>query len=97
MAKFITRIELHNADSDDYEKLHEEMEIEGFTRTIQDGNTKKWYHLPDAIYRYDNSSIENTSTVLDKARRAANKTNKENSILVTKSDGSKWYDLKEIK
>jgi hypothetical protein len=29
MAKFITRIELHNADSDDYEKLHEEMEKEG--------------------------------------------------------------------
>lgn len=97
MSKFITRIELHDADSKNYEKLHEEMEIEGFTRTIQDGTTKKWYHLPDAIYRYDNASIDTTNTILEKAIRAANKANKENSILVTKSEGSEWSNLKEVK
>ncbi len=97
MAKFITRVELHKADSDDYETLHEEMQNEGFTRTIQDGSSKIWYHLPDAVYRYDNSLIDDTNTVLQKAIRAANKTNKENSVLVTKSDGSEWYNLEKVK
>lgn len=34
MSMFITRVELHDANYADYEKLHTEMEAQGFTPTI---------------------------------------------------------------
>ena len=36
MARYTVRVELHKADSDDYETLHECMEEEGFLRYITD-------------------------------------------------------------
>ena len=38
MANFLTRIELHDADSDDYTTLHAAMEAKGFRRTIIGGD-----------------------------------------------------------
>ena len=52
MARFITRIELHNADSDDYEILHQEMEREDFNKTIESDDNIE-YHLPDGEYFYN--------------------------------------------
>jgi hypothetical protein len=34
MNRFTTRVELHYADEDEYETLHEEMQRRGFSRTI---------------------------------------------------------------
>ena len=55
MSQFTTRVELHDADSADYEELHEEMEKRGFTRTVtsSDGIT---YQLPTAEYNYEGSA-----------------------------------------
>ncbi|GAA0469633.1 hypothetical protein GCM10009413_02000 [Tatumella punctata] len=36
MARFIVRVELHGADSNDYTKLHESMRIRGYNQSIQD-------------------------------------------------------------
>ncbi len=49
MSTFIIRIELHGAEPEDYEELHEKMEGEGYQRQIiaDSGNE---YQLPDAEY-----------------------------------------------
>jgi hypothetical protein len=64
MATFMTRVELHSADEDDYETLHAAMEKEGFNRTItsDDGVT---YHLPTAEY-YRSTHLTRTQ-VLERA------------------------------
>lgn len=44
MSDFTIRVELHNADSDDYEALHEKMNAKGYKKEITtDGKT---YKLP---------------------------------------------------
>lgn len=101
MAKFITRIELHNAGSDDYEKLHEEMEKEGFEKTITSSDGKE-YSLPDGEYHYDkqvpiNPGKEDYQIVLEKAKKAAQKTNKKFGVITSRKDVSTWDNLKEVK
>ena len=49
MAKFATRIELHDATYHDYLQLHGFMRQEGFTTTIQ-GDDGVVYQLPPAEY-----------------------------------------------
>ena len=51
MAASTTRVELHDASSSDYNKLHDEMEKEGFTRTWKTDNGSV-YHLPTAEYDF---------------------------------------------
>lgn len=41
MASFTVRVELHDADEDDYATLHDAMEARGFARTIK-GPDGKW-------------------------------------------------------
>jgi len=92
MSNFTTRVELHKAQSsEDYNKLHEEMEKEGFTRTVSSESGS--YKLPTAEYNYSHSTLD-TNEVRDLAKRAANRTGKEFSILVTKANGVRsWYNL----
>jgi hypothetical protein len=86
MAKFTTRVELHDEKSGDYPKLHEQMEKRGFTRTIKAGGTR--YKLPDASYNYDDSNDTlTTEQIYDKARAATDAINRKSGIVVTKSDG----------
>ncbi|WP_247394592.1 hypothetical protein [Ralstonia pseudosolanacearum] len=94
MAGFTTRVELHAAKAEDYEKLHEAMEAEGFERTItsDDGVT---YDLPTAEYVY--SGDVTRKEVLTKAKAAAAKTGKKYGALVTQSKGWTWHSLKETK
>jgi hypothetical protein len=93
MARFTTRVELHNADSDDYEDLHKYMGEKGFSRTITSENGTK-YHLPSAEYnREANVTIE---TVLEDAKTAAGRTKRDYEILVTESAGRKWQNLKKV-
>lgn len=88
MANFTVRVELHH--SDDYDTLHEEMEAEGFSRTIRDGKGSA-YHLPTAEYVIGGNLTR--AGVLAKAKRAAGKTKKKFSILVTESKARTWVGL----
>ena len=96
MAFFTTRVELHDAKTaEDYEKLHTEMAKDGFERTVQKTGEPA-YHLPTAEYNLN--SEKNSSLVLDLAKKAATRTGKKFSVLVTKVDGSReWYNLKPVK
>ncbi len=93
MSQFMVRVELHGADQDDYETLHEAMEGEGFARQIlsDDGGL---YHLPTAeYYREGNLSKQK---VLDEAKSAVAKTKKKAGILVTEARGFLWSGLKRV-
>lgn len=57
MAQYVTRVELHNEQRDDYPKLHAEMEARNFTRQVQLGNTA--YHLPHATYLSNSNGDRN--------------------------------------
>lgn len=90
MAKFTTRVELHDAKSTDYDKLHEQMEAKGFTKTWKtDGGTV--YHLPTAEYDYrgDKSKDE----VLELAKGAAGRVKPSYEVFVTESAGRTAYNL----
>ena len=92
MASFTTRVELHDANDDDYEKLHEKMEAKGFSRTItsDEGTT---YHLPPAEYDY--SGDVTRAQVREKAKSAASLVMSSYSVLVTESNGRTWHALKK--
>ena len=101
MSLFTTRVELHHSStSKDYDKLHEEMEKEGFWRYIRLDGEKEKYHLPTAEYNYgknDDNTIT-TQSVLDLAKEAAKRTGLKFMVLVTKADGArKWDNLDEVK
>lgn len=92
MPDFTTRVELHEARPSDYDVLHDAMEAEGFSRqiTADDGVT---YRLPTAEYII--SGAYRRAEVMEKARRAASKTGKRYSILVTESAGWTLFGLEE--
>lgn len=48
MAKFTVRVELHDANSEDYDNLHKKMEAKGYSREISSNG--KTYQLPSAEY-----------------------------------------------
>lgn len=91
MAMFTVRVELHNADSDDYENLHQQMEAAGFSRTITT-TSGEVFHLPNAEYSYTGNKT--TEDVRDLARDTAKRVKAKPAILVTKSEGSRrWSGL----
>lgn len=93
MSRFTTRVELHEANEEDYEKLHAAMEVEGFTRTI--ANTAgTQYYLPSA--EYSRSGDLTNDEVLKSAKRAATTTGKEFSVLVTQGV-RRWWNLEKVK
>ncbi len=93
MASFTVRVELHNADSDDYENLHQQMEAAGFSRTIVT-TSGEVYHLPNAEYSYTGN--KETEYVRDLARDTAKRVKANPAILVTKSDGTRrWSGLEQ--
>lgn len=95
MEKFTTRVELHNIEGGAlYEKLHEEMEKEGFSRIIKDNEGIK-YHLPNA--EYNKIGDFTREQVLNSAKRACNKVIDDYSILVTESNGRTWHNLEKVK
>jgi hypothetical protein len=91
MAQYTVRVELHRANSDDYDLLHEYMGEEGFRRYITNSNDGIKYQLPTAEYSI--SSDSDRSAVLKKAKQAASRTAKKYMVLVTESDGRTWYNL----
>ncbi|EGR5448278.1 endoribonuclease GhoS [Vibrio cholerae] len=93
MASFTVRMVLHDADWEDYNKLYEEMNKEGFSDEISsdDGTA---YELPDGEYTISGNLTK--SDVLSKAKNAASKTGKKYAVLVTQSSGRTWYGLKKV-
>ena len=80
MARFTTRVELHDGTGEDYAVLHDAMEAVGFSRFIQ-GSDGQWYHMPWAEYNLD-ANVE-IVTVRDRASQAAQKTGRTAAVLVT--------------
>jgi len=94
MAQFTTRVELHDADWNDYTKLHAQMARQGFSQTIKsdDGTV---YELPPAEYNYSGSITR--SDVLNKAQAAVGAVKTSYAVLVTESDGRTWSGLKQLR
>jgi hypothetical protein len=93
--RFITRVELHNANwSTDYVKLHEAMSSEGFVTTIMDDDTKESFYLPPAEYYKEGEYTK--EEVLASAEPAAKKTGKNYSIVTTKSGGIIFTGLTKV-
>jgi hypothetical protein len=94
MASFNTRIELHEANYQDYVNLHSYMAQEAYTTTIvaNDGST---YHLPTAEYNL----IANCTIVqaLEKAQRAAQKTRKRFAAVVSEYTSCHWAGLEQAR
>lgn len=90
MPMFTTRVELHGADYNDYERLHVEMRREGFTTTIT-GDNGVTYHLPPA--EYDFRGEFTGAQVLDKAQSAATRVAKPHAVLVTEMTTRIWRGL----
>lgn len=91
MAHYIARVELHKADSDDYEQLHTSMANKGYSRTIQ-GDDGKTYQLPTGTYvvRNTNASL---GTALNAAKEAASETGKNYSVIVADWTQASWNGL----
>ena len=94
MAKYIARVELHSADSEDYEVLHEEMESRGYARTIL-GRNGSTYHLPTGTYVIRHTTIS-LAAALQKACDAAKATGKNNSVIVAEYTQAKWQGLLKV-
>ena len=90
MASYTTRVELHDAVSGDYTKLHAEMKKQGFKQTITDSKGTV-YNLPTAEYNYIGGRTR--AEVLAAARAAAGIVRKSFGILVTESAGRTWHNL----
>lgn len=89
MPYFTVRVELHGAQSEHYERLHEAMQKGGFSRTItSDAGTT--YNLPWAEYDY--TSTGSPQSVGEKAKAIAN-TIISNGVFVTQSAGRWWKGL----
>ena len=94
MTRYTVRVELHDADDDDYESLHEAMEKKGFVRWVESNDGSK-YRLPTAEYNMDSSTLDR-SQVLDRAKAAAESVKPKPTpwIVVTESAGRNWSGLK---
>ncbi|KVW08498.1 hypothetical protein LGM63_05585 [Burkholderia cepacia] len=87
MAEFLTRVELHNEQAGDYDKLHEKMEAKGFQRYITLGGKK--YHMPDATYY--SSSDKTPEQVYTEAQAAATAIGRKAGVAVAKSSSDQMW------
>lgn len=94
MTNYTVRVELHDADEEDHESLHQAMEEQGFVRWIKGSKGVK-DRLPTAEYNMPDTDIDR-SEVLEKAKSAANsvKASPKPWIVVTESAGRSWFGLK---
>ena len=90
MAKFLVRVELHNASWDDYETLHAEMGDRGFSREVI-GDNGHTYQLPTAEYVIrTNSGLEAVRTL---AANAAQTTGRNFGVIGAEYSRSAWMGL----
>jgi hypothetical protein len=95
MSSYTVRVELHSSQyNPDFEILHRAMQKEGFSRLIT-SDAGKIYHLPRGEYNILTS--EDSSRVLNAAKRAVEMTRESAEILVTESVRRTWDGLAEKK
>jgi hypothetical protein len=94
MATFMTRVELHNANYQDYANLHTYMAQEGFSNTIR-SDAGAVYQLPPAEYNLIANCLQ--SDAIERAKRAATKTRKAFAVIVSEYSGCTWHGLAEVK
>jgi hypothetical protein len=87
---YLVRVELHGANRDDYEALHEAMSRRGFQRTISSGSGVD-YALPTAEYVV--ATPQSGDEVRSVADVAASQTGKKRAVLVVRYDQSWWTGL----
>jgi hypothetical protein len=90
MAQFTVRIELHDAQWDDYSVLHSAMESKGFSRLIR-GDNGQTYRMPWA--EYNGTASFTCEQVRNIAQEAANQTGKKSSVFVTEAVSRAWSGL----
>ena len=90
MATFTVRVELHQAQGLDYDKLHTAMAKQGFSRLIISDDGRK-FHLPWA--EYDGTGSLTSEQVLNIAKAAVSSTGKSSAILVTEAKARAWIGL----
>jgi hypothetical protein len=93
MPQFHVRVVLQDAKFEHYEKLHEAMAGEGFSRTITSDKGIE-YHLPDAEYRIvaDLTLVQ----VGDRTKRAAETVQRTFSYLATQVTATRWQNLEKV-
>ena len=90
---YIVRIELASNIMADFNKLHQEMNVRGFSRTITSAGNKDYY-LPKATYSIATNSDK--SRVLSISKEAVSQTGKTAEILVIEYNSCTWSGLKEV-
>lgn len=88
MSQFLTRIELHSATAEDYEKLAKAMLSRNFKKFILSADGQS-YRLPAAEYLYEGEIT--LTAVRDLARDAATSTGRESWVLTVESKGAAWF------
>lgn len=93
MASFTIRVELHNADSEDYDKLEKLLAAYLITDVIaaDDGTL---YRLPPAEYNYQGEKGRNE--VMETVKAVAAQVVPSYAVLVSESRSREWYGLKRI-
>ena len=92
MPSYTTRVELHSASYQDYERLHAAMEQAGFSRTIRSDQGVR-YQLPTAEYDCTADGIDG---VLNAAQQAATTTGCGHAILVSEAPRRSWIGLPTV-
>ena len=90
MSTFVTRVELHNANGEDYVRLHQAMAAQGFARTIM-GSDGKRYHLPTAEYHFN--GLASTDDVRNKASTAARTVKPSFAVVASEYNSCSWVGL----
>lgn len=80
MANYLARVELHNANYQDYETLHQSMANRGFSRTIASDGGKR-YKLPTGTYVAAGTNA-NLQAAYNAAVAAAQETGKQFWVIV---------------
>lgn len=83
MTDFFIRVELHGANSEDYEKLHAQMESHGFSQTYAEKNSTRVFQLPTAEYFFSTLSVTvTTQSLVEKVVGIAQKIRKDPDVMV---------------
>jgi hypothetical protein len=84
---YLARVELHNANYQDYERLHASMQKRGFLRTIVGDNGKR--QLPTGTYLVQGSGVP-LEGAYSAAEAAANETGKTFWVIVVDWDSARY-------
>lgn len=86
-SKFLTRVELHAATSDNYDTLHSKLAVAGFSRTIKSDQGVS-YSLPTAEY-YCESALS-VAQVMEIAKGCANATGRNSMVISVRRSQAAW-------